>query len=158
MTYARLFLDEGLGVNHKKFDIVGLQTLRNDIDSMSSAIIKYEDGKQAIITSTMYNNSPENFLRIDGQLGTIEVGGIGGSMPTKYKITFKNKETDPIEKGFPSQGEYGLGFQYEADAVAQDISNGKIQNDLLPLDESLLVLQTLDEIRRQGGLVYPQEC
>lgn len=158
LTYARLFLDEGLGVHHKKFDVVGLQSLRNGIDNMSSAIIKYEDGKQAIITSSMYNNSPENFLKIDGELGTIEVGGIGGSMPSKYKITFKNKETKSIEKEFPSQGEHGLGFQYEADAVAEDISKGKIQNDLLPLDESLLVLQTLDEIRRQGGLVYPQEC
>lgn len=28
LTYARLFLDEELGENHKKFDIVALQTLR----------------------------------------------------------------------------------------------------------------------------------
>lgn len=157
LTYARLFLDERLGDNHKKFDVVGLQTLRNNIDSMSSAVLKYEDGKQAIITSTMYNNSQENFVKIDGELGSIEIGGIGGSMPTKYKITFKNKESKPIEKEFPSQGDYGLGFQYEADAIAEDISQGKIQNDLLPLDESLLILRTLDEIRRQGGLIYPQE-
>lgn len=111
---------------------------------MSSAVIKYEDGKQAIITSTMCNNSQDNFLKIDSELESIVIGGIGGSMPTKYKITFKAKETRSIEKEFPSHVNDGLVFRYEPDAVAEDISQGKIQNDLLPLDDSLLVLQTLE--------------
>ncbi|GAA5990641.1 hypothetical protein JCM10908_003166 [Rhodotorula pacifica] len=48
------------------------------------------------------------------------------------------------------------GFAYEADEVARCLRDGKTESDLLPLRESLLMIQVFDEIRRQNDLVYPE--
>ncbi|CUM49225.1 unnamed protein product [Debaryomyces tyrocola] len=156
LTYARLFLDNQLGENHTPFEVKCFQTVKNGIDYMTSAIISYSNGKQAIITNSVYNQTPETFFRLEGELGCLLISG-SGSIPTSYKIEFKDNEKEPIQKSFPIKGIHGLGFHYEADAIALDIEMGKIENELIPWDESILVLETMDDMRKQGGVSYPQD-
>jgi hypothetical protein len=47
--------------------------------------------------------------------------------------------------------------KWEADAVALDIANGRTENGIMPVMESLRIMKLMDGIRRQGGLVYPQD-
>lgn len=54
-------------------------------------------------------------------------------------------------------GFHGWGLYYEADAIALDIEKGKIQNELILWDESILVLETMDDMPKQGGVSYPQD-
>jgi hypothetical protein len=49
------------------------------------------------------------------------------------------------------------GMQHEAAEVMRCLRAGKLESDVLPLDETLSIMATLDEIRRQIGLVYPGE-
>ena len=49
------------------------------------------------------------------------------------------------------------GYNYEASEVMQCLRDGKLESDVLPLDETLTVMQTLDKIRAQWGLKYPME-
>lgn len=51
----------------------------------------------------------------------------------------------------------GRGFYFEADAVALDIAAGRSQNNLMPWEETLRIMELLDEIRRQGGARFPQD-
>lgn len=37
------------------------------------------------------------------------------------------------------------------------LRNGKLERDLIPLDETVSILKTMDELRRQWGLKYPKE-
>ena len=49
----------------------------------------------------------------------------------------------------------GNGYNFEATEVIRCIEQGKTQSDLMSLDFSLLLIDTLDAIRKEIGLVYP---
>lgn len=51
----------------------------------------------------------------------------------------------------------GPGYQFEAMEAAACIRSGRTESALMPLDETLSIMATLDEIRRQIGLSYPME-
>ena len=51
----------------------------------------------------------------------------------------------------------GNGYNYEAEAVMDCIREGKTENGIMSLDESLVIAEIMDEIRGQWGFQYPQE-
>ena len=48
----------------------------------------------------------------------------------------------------------GNGYAHEAIEVMACLRDGKLESDIMPLDESLTIMQTLDDIRAQWGLQY----
>jgi predicted dehydrogenase len=55
---------------------------------------------------------------------------------------------------FPIEGN---GYRYEAAEVMRCLREGELESPVMPLDESLSIMQTLDAIRAQWGLKYPGE-
>jgi hypothetical protein len=51
----------------------------------------------------------------------------------------------------------GNGMNYEAAAVMDCLRQGKLEHELMPLDESVRIAETMDELRAQWALTYPQE-
>ncbi|MFF7293375.1 Gfo/Idh/MocA family protein [Microbacterium sp. NPDC008134] len=51
----------------------------------------------------------------------------------------------------------GRGMQFEALAAERLVREGNLAGDILPLAESVAIMGTLDEIRRQIGVTYPGE-
>ncbi|MBN1261314.1 MAG: Gfo/Idh/MocA family oxidoreductase [Anaerolineae bacterium] len=51
----------------------------------------------------------------------------------------------------------GNGYQYQAEEVMRCMRAGKLESDVMPLDESLAIMSTMDRLREQLGLVYPAE-
>jgi predicted dehydrogenase len=51
----------------------------------------------------------------------------------------------------------GNGYNYEAAEVMRCIRAGRLESDVMPLDESLELMETLDAARAQWGLQYPDE-
>ena len=51
----------------------------------------------------------------------------------------------------------GNGYEYEAQEVMDCLRSGKLESPLMPLDESLSIMETLDAIRAQWELKYPME-
>jgi predicted dehydrogenase len=51
----------------------------------------------------------------------------------------------------------GNGYQFELAEVTRCVQQGLLESPLMPLDESINVMQTMDTLRRQWGLTYPQE-
>ena len=49
----------------------------------------------------------------------------------------------------------GNGYGYEAAEVMRCLRAGKVESSVMPLDESLSIMQTLDAIRAPWGLRYP---
>jgi hypothetical protein len=48
-------------------------------------------------------------------------------------------------------------FGYEAAEVMRCLEAGKTESDVMPLDETLSVMRTMDSIRAEWGLRYPGE-
>jgi len=44
---------------------------------------------------------------------------------------------------------------WEADECARCVRDGKLESDVIPLDESLLIMQVMDAVREQNGFKYP---
>jgi predicted dehydrogenase len=51
----------------------------------------------------------------------------------------------------------GNGYQFQAVEAARCISAGQTESAVMPLDETLTIMQTMDAVRRQLGLKYPME-
>lgn len=51
----------------------------------------------------------------------------------------------------------GHGMFSEADECARCIRDGKLESEVMPWEESLVIMRVMDEVRRQGGLNYGEE-
>jgi hypothetical protein len=67
-------------------------------------------------------------------------------------LTLKGKADAVLE--VPHEGN---GYNYEAIEVANCVRTGKLESAVMPLDETLSLMRTADEIRAQWGLKYPME-
>ena len=155
ITYARVLLDQQLGKNHKKFGVKSFLNIDpiDKVDHSGSFLIHYADGIQAILTCNELSNGMKPFLRLEGTEATVEIYAENPACPLKSVITF-NDNREPIT--YHTDATY-KGFIYEANAVARDITTGKSQNDLMPNDESLLVMNIMDNIRYENNFRFPQE-
>ncbi|KAL4821229.1 hypothetical protein BDW67DRAFT_179931 [Aspergillus spinulosporus] len=162
LTWGLLTLesDSDTGARPK---VVAAQTLRDGIDIATSFILHYPStGRQGILTSTTEARTPEIFMRIEGSDGYITVEGIAASAPRAFtvypKVESRSSGADAGADGKRYDFELeGMGFYFEADAVAKSIGQGKIENEVMSHGETVRVLEILDEIRAQGGARFPGE-
>ena len=71
--------------------------------------------------------------------------------PTSFRLIGPD---GTVREDFVSDIE-GRGMQFQALAAERLVAEGNLAGDILPLDETVAIMGTLDEIRRQIGLVYP---
>ncbi|KAJ5369432.1 dimeric dihydrodiol dehydrogenase [Penicillium cosmopolitanum] len=155
LTWALLAADPNVGGKAHVPGILASQKLSNGADVATAAILGYPSGIQAIVTSSLSFATAPQFCRIEGTEGFIIVQGPGTSAPERFTVHLKTPSGDTAAEGITfSFNKPGMGFYWEADAVAVDISEGRIENDIMPWAETIRVLEILDEIRRQGGARY----
>jgi predicted dehydrogenase len=51
----------------------------------------------------------------------------------------------------------GNGYNYEAAEVMRCLRNGELESKIMSLDETLSIMETMDAIRRQWNLEYPED-
>ena len=73
--------------------------------------------------------------------------------PTRMTVFATGKE--PEEISMPLGGYNG--YEFEAMEVMNCIRAGKLESDVIPLEESLSIMRTLDEVRAQWGHKFPSE-
>jgi predicted dehydrogenase len=59
-----------------------------------------------------------------------------------------------VEMRSPIDGE---GYGYEAMEVMQCLRSSRLESGVMPLDETLRIMETMDQVRQQIGVKYPQE-
>lgn len=103
-------------------------------------------------------NSAGPAIRIQGTKGEIQVDG-PAFRPLRYHVIPSQQEDGPPVKvrqvDVPLKGD-GKGLYFEADEAARCIRDGKLQSDVIPWEESITIMEVMDEVRRQGGLTYPK--
>ena len=72
--------------------------------------------------------------------------------PTSMTISRPDTGDETVEA--PASGN---GFNYEAAEVMRCLEEGKTESDIMPLDETVSVMRTMDGIRAAWGLRYPDE-
>ena len=120
-------------------------------DAQVATIFRYEGGQIASTLSASDTKGP-NTATILGTEGRIDIEAVWYS-PTTFRV--RNSANEVIET-FTSEVR-GRGMHYEAEAAEQLIRAGKISSDIMPVEESVAIMETLDAVREQIGLRYPGE-
>lgn len=119
------------------------------VDELSVSVFKYSDYQMATITTAIRLSTPHE-ARIVGANGIISMS----NWWAPYELTVAVAGEAPETFRYDREGE---GFQYEAAAVGKYIRAGKTESDVMPLDETLAMMETLDRMRESWGLRYPGE-
>jgi len=120
------------------------------VDEKAVFIMDYGNNRLANITCSINTNTSSEAV-IAGTKGYIKLHRKFWSLE-KMTIHLDNQKSRTLDYPF----ETGLnGFSYEAMAVMEDIADGKKQNGIMPLSETLQIMKTLDKIRDKWRLKYP---
>ncbi len=119
------------------------------VDELSATIFKYSDYELATITTAIRLSTPQE-ARIMGSKGYIALADWWHPSELTVALSGQAPETLTFENE-------GNGFNYEAAAVGDCIRSGRIECDVMPLDETLAIMDTMDRIRGKWGLRYPGE-
>jgi predicted dehydrogenase len=120
-------------------------------DAEIATIFRHAGGAISTSISSSDNGGP-NVALILGTKARIEIASVW-YMPTSFRV-IDSEEKTILE--YTSAVE-GRGMQYQAEEVERLVNEGKIVGDILPPQESVAIMQTLDAIRAQIGLRYPSE-
>jgi predicted dehydrogenase len=113
------------------------------VDGQTSMIFGYESGAQAVLTCTLRAKSPTR-ATIVGTDGRIE---IDGSFYAPATVTLTPRDGEPTV--FEAEHE-GRGLRHQADEVALRLTAGDTESPLMPLDETVSIMQTMDAVLAQS--------
>jgi len=119
------------------------------VDEQSAMVLGYDEGQLAILSCAIRTSTPQEG-RILGTEGSIHIPGFWHA--TSATLYVSGKDAEQIEMPFD-----GNGYNCEAVEVMRCLRAGKLESDIMPLDESLSIMETMDKIRAQWGLKYPEE-
>ena len=120
------------------------------VDAQTSTILEYAKGAQAILNTTMIAQTPCRAV-VSGLLGRLEIDRTFYAPTAMRVVLFDGTITE-----YPNTY-VGHGLREQAIEMARIMRAGLLESPLMPWRESLDVMRTMDEMRRQIGLVYPFE-
>ena len=111
------------------------------------SLFYYKSGAIAHIFSSIVTESPREG-HIMGTKGSIF---LHPQWHKTQQLTLKLNSGEVTSFPFPHSGN---GFEFQVEEVARCIAAKQLECELMPLSMSLLMAETHDEIRRQGGVKY----
>jgi predicted dehydrogenase len=121
------------------------------VDRQTAMLFSYADGQQAVLHCALDTAGP-NTATIIGTKGWIDIESV---FYTPTSFTVYDSDQKVIERFDQKVSQRGMQFQaWEAERL---IRAGLTAGDILPPSQSLAIMESLDEVRRQIGLVYPGE-
>lgn len=131
-------------------DIVSHVTLgETGVDELSVSVFKYSDYEMATITTAIRMSTPHE-TRIMGSKGIISIPDWWHPTEMTVQVSGEDPKTYTLEIE-------GNGYNYEAIEVGRCIREGLTESPVMPLDETLAIMDTMDTMRKQWGLSYPVE-
>lgn len=119
------------------------------VDENTALLLAWTNGPSATLTCALNTQTPNKAV-ICGTEGRIEVPWFWRA----HEATLIRKDQPARTEALPPLGK---GFAHEAIEVARCLQAGLAESPLMPLDETLSIMECLDEARRQIGLRYPCE-
>ncbi len=122
--------------------------LESGVDAQGSAIFKYDDMDGVIMFSKIANSHLPS--EIQGENGSIIIEKINNF--SSVKIIYKDGSTEDL-----TLSQYENDMYYEISHFVDLIKSNKTCSDLNTLENSLSVMNVMDNIRNQIGLYYPAD-
>ena len=120
------------------------------VDAQTGILLQYEGGQHAVLFTSLETRTP-NWACVNGTEARIEIEGVFYA-PSRFRLVTRDGDVEQFD--FPHEGH---GLRHQAATVGRCLRAGLTESDALPLDESIAIMETMDEIRRQIGLTYPSE-
>jgi predicted dehydrogenase len=120
------------------------------VDEQAAIILGYDEGQLAILYTSIRTDTPAEAILM-GTKGQIRIHP-PMFRPTKLTLSLTGQEDSLIE--MPLEGN---GYNYQAAEVMRCLQMGKLESDIMPLDETLAIMKAMDQIRDQWELKYPVE-
>lgn len=122
--------------------------LESGVDGEGTIIFKYDDMEGTV----MYSKISNSYLpsEIQGEEGTILIDKINNM--ESVKIIYKDGSVEELSR---EQKEYGM--YYEIEEFISVINQEKEESKINSLENSKIVIEVMDEARRQIGLEYPAD-
>lgn len=119
------------------------------LDELTSTVFEYESGAQAVSQIGFLTPGP-NQASVIGHEGRIDIDRV---WYTQTSFTHYDQGGNVVER-YDEKIE-GRGMQYQAREVERCVREGISESPVMPLSETIELMETMDEILRQIGVTYP---
>lgn len=113
------------------------------VDAQTSMVFGYASGAQAVLTCTLRAKSPTR-ASIVGTDARIE---IDGDFYAPAAVTLVPRDGEPTRVASTHEGR---GLRHQADEVAHRLAGGELESPVMPLDETISIMETLDAVLAQA--------
>lgn len=120
------------------------------VDGQSSTIFSYRDGAQAILTTTMIEQTPCRAV-VAGLNGWLEIDRTFYS-PAAMRVVMNDGTVTEYPNTY-----VGHGLREQAEAFKQLVQSGKLESEILTWQDTIDIMKSMDTVRQQIGLKYPFE-
>ncbi|KAK6207830.1 nadp:d-xylose dehydrogenase [Colletotrichum tabaci] len=142
-----------------------VQKYATGIDESATVVLNFsEHGTMGIATSSLRvatdpGSSGMPAVRIQGSAGEIQV-----EHPAYKPLSFKvirtagdGAEVEVVKCPQPQDPgrAWGNGTFWEADESARCIRDGRLESEIMPWSESVLVMETMEQVLREAAVTYP---
>ena len=121
------------------------------VDEQTTMALRHDTGAMASLTCSVRTDTPRA-VSILGTQGNIHI-------PTPfydaYGVTLNVDGEEPVTVEPPRVEN---GFVYEIGETGRCLREGRLESAILPLEETLAIMNTLDAVRTEIGLKYPAEA
>ncbi|MDR0220812.1 MAG: Gfo/Idh/MocA family oxidoreductase [Lachnospiraceae bacterium] len=148
-VYTINFAAMVFGTKIKKIDATAIMA-DSGVDAQNNITLTYEDGRMAVLTSTMRGMSDRKGI----------VYGTKGFMIVENINNFESLsvyDNNYQKVAFYKRPKQITGYEYEVAACIKALGAGKIECKAMPHKEIIKMMGIMDEIRGQWGLKYPFE-
>ncbi len=120
------------------------------VDEQCAMLFKYKNGAMAQLFSSLSSNLGTE-ANIGGTKNRIRLTSRFYAPSARIEMFSGREETKQF---IPVDKEPGSGYQYEARHVGECLRKGLTESPVMTLDDSLLLMETLDRIRAVAGIHY----
>ena len=121
------------------------------VDAQTSVTLSYDGGRMAVVFASIEAKSATR-ASINGTTARIEIEGDFLAPATMHLI--QEEDGSSREYAVPHEGR---GLRHQAIEVERCLADGLLESPVMSLDETLQIMTTMDEARRQVGLTFPSD-
>jgi predicted dehydrogenase len=122
------------------------------VDATTSAVLTYPGGAHAVLTCSSAASTPRRAW-LAGTGGRIQIEG-----PWYQATSFDFIPVDGVPEHFTTHPEVvqgnAKGMRFQVAEAGRCVRAGLLESPVMPLDETVAIMGTLDEVRDQIGLTY----